>query len=143
MSYVKTFIEDYLFNKTTETYCPVPIKYIIYNLKTKQFSSSNSLSTNENEYSIETLCDQDNFTIFISHAIEKEYFFIESTNKENCEEKIYDYYGFYDVEKNKIDISQEYSVFIDCEMKVFNITTTKFSSNKNIDSFEVVHFERE
>lgn len=143
MSYVKTFMEDYLCNKSVETYCPVPIKYIIYNLKTNQFRSSNNSSVNEHEHSIETLCDQDNFTIFISHAIDEEYFFIESTNKENCEEKIYDYYGFYDVEKNKIDISQEYSVFIDCESKVFNITTTKFSSNKKIDSFEVVHFERE
>lgn len=142
MSYIKTFMEDYL-SKNIEIYRPISMKYIIYNLKTKQFRSSNNSSVKEYEYLIETLCNQDIFTIFISHAIDEEYFFIELTNDKDCEEKIYDYYGFYDIEKNKIDISQEYSVFIDCDTKIFNVTTTKFSSNKKIDSFEVVHFERE
>ena len=56
--------------------------------------------------------------------------------------RIYDYYEFYDVTKSEIDISQEYTIFIDCESKGFNVTVTKYSCKKPIDKFEVIHFCR-
>lgn len=62
---------------------------------------------------------------------------------EIAECRIYDYYDFYDIRKNEIDISQEYTVLIDCDSNTFNITTTKYSSTKKIDTFEVIHFSRE
>ena len=62
---------------------------------------------------------------------------------EIAENRIYDYYDFYDIRKNEIDISQEYTVLIDCDSNTFNITTTKYSSTKKIDTFEVIHFSRE
>lgn len=143
MSYAKTFMSDYLYNPQ-EIYQPIAIKYIIYNLETNKFRSSNISTLYEFEYSVEILITEDNFTIFMSHPIEKEYFFIElAVSNDEIEEKIYDYYEFYDLKKSEIDISQEYSVFIDCDLNIFNITTTKFSSNKNIDTFHIVHFSKE
>ena len=77
MSYTKTFIEDYFYQEK-EIYNPVSIKYMIYNLKTKQFRSSNTSSIDETcEYILEILSTELDFTIFISHPIEEEYFFID------------------------------------------------------------------
>lgn len=143
MSYIKTFMEDYL-RQEKEIYKPIPIKYIIYNSQTRQFHSSNiSSSKQQCEYVVQVLNNRDEFTIFISHPIEAEYFFIELVDCEIAENRIYDYYDFYDIRKNEIDISQEYAVFIDCDSNTFNITTTKYSSTKKIDTFEVIHFSRE
>lgn len=143
MSYIKTFMEDYL-RQEKEIYKPIPIKYIIYNSHTRQFHSSNiSSSKQQCEYVVQVLNNRDEFTIFISHPIEAEYFFIELVDCEIAENRIYDYYDFYDIRKNEIDISQEYTVFIDCDSNTFNITTTKYSSTKKIDTFEVIHFSRE
>jgi hypothetical protein len=145
MSYIKTFMEDYLKqNNKKEIYNPVPIKYIIYNSQTRQFRSSNILALNHQyEYFVKVLNTEDEFTIFISHPIEYEYFFIELVDCEIAESRIYDYYDFYDIKNNDIDITQEYTVFIDCYSNTFNITTTKYSSIKKIDTFEVIYFSRE
>lgn len=62
---------------------------------------------------------------------------------EIAESRIYDYYDFYDIKNNDIDITQEYTVFIDFYSNIFNITTTKYSSIKKIDTFEVIYFSRE
>lgn len=145
MSYIKTFMEDYFYQEK-EIYKPITIKYIIYNSQTHQFRSSNIPSLNHKyEYFVKVLNTEYEyeFTIFISHPIEVEYFFIELVDCEIAESRIYDYYDFYDVIKNDIDISQEYTVFIDCDSNTFNITTTKYSSVKKIDTFEVIHFSRE
>lgn len=143
MSYIKTFMEDYL-RQEKEIYKPIPIKYLIYNSQTRQFCSSNiSSSKQQYEYVVQVLNNKDEFTIFISHPIEAEYFFIELVDCEIAENRIYDYYDFYDIRKNEIDISQEYTVLIDCDSNTFNITTTKYSSIKKIDTFEVIHFSRE
>lgn len=143
MSYIKTFMEDYL-RQEKEIYKPIPIKYLIYNSQTRQFRSSNiSSSKQQCEYVVQVLNNKDEFTIFISHPIEAEYFFIELVDCEIAENRIYDYYDFYDIRKNEIDISQEYTVLIDCDSNTFNITTTKYSSTKKIDTFEVIHFSRE
>lgn len=143
MSYIKTFMEDY-FYREKEIYKPVPIKYIIYNSQTHHYRSSNIPSLNQPcEHSIQVLSTEDEFTILISHPIDDEYFFIELMDCEIVEGKIYDYYDFYDVKKNDIDISQEYTSFIDFESNIFNVTTTKYSSNKKIDTFEVIHFSKE
>ena len=76
MSYIKTFMEDYLKqNNKKEIYNPVPIKYIIYNSQTRQFRSSNIPALNHQyEYFVKVLNTEDEFTIFISHPIEYEYF---------------------------------------------------------------------
>lgn len=143
MSYIKTFMEDYL-RQEKEIYKPIPIKYLIYNSQTQQFRSSNISSSKQHcEYVVQVLNNKDEFTIFISHPIEAEYFFIELVDCETAEGRIYDYYDFYDIVKNEIDISQEYTVFIDCNSNTFNITTTKYSSVKKLDTFEVIHFSRE
>jgi hypothetical protein len=61
-----------------------------------------------------------------------------------AESRIYDYYDFYDIKKNEINITQEYTIFIDCYSNVFNVTITTYSSEpKVIDTFEVMHFSRE
>jgi tRNA G10 N-methylase Trm11 len=145
MSYIKTFIEDYFRENEREIYNPIPIKYIIYNSQTHQFHSSSIPSINKQyEYSIEVLSSKDEFTIFISHPIDDEYFFIESIDCEIAEGRIYDYYDFYDIVKNDIDISQEYTTLIDYNsMGMFNVTITKYSTKKKIDTFEVIHFSRE
>jgi hypothetical protein len=62
---------------------------------------------------------------------------------EIAESRIYDYYDFYDIRNNEIDISQEYTIFVDCDSNTFNITITKYSSIKKIDTFEVIYFSRE
>jgi hypothetical protein len=143
MSYIKTFMENYFYQEK-EIYKPVPIKYIIYNSQTHNYHSSDVPSSNEKyEYSIPVLRTEDEFTILISHSIDDECFFIELMNCEIVEGKIYDYYDFYYIEKNDIDISQEYTIFIDCESNIFNVTITKYYSNKKIDTFEVIHFSRE
>jgi hypothetical protein len=141
MSYVKTLMEDY-FHHEKEIYKPVSMKYIIYNLQNNQFRSANiPILDKQFEYLIEVLSNKDEFTIFISHSIDAEYFFIELMDCQIVEDKIYDYYDFYDVNKNDIDISQEYTVFIDCNSNVFNVTTTKYLSNKKLDTFEILHFK--
>jgi hypothetical protein len=143
MSYIKTFMEDYLYQEK-EIYKPIPIKYIIYDSQTHQFRSSHvKILENKFEHFVEILNTDDVFTIFISHPIDDEYFFIELLDCETAESRIYDYYDFYDIRKNEIDISQEYTVLIDCDSNTFNITTTKYSSTKKIDTFEVIHFSRE
>ena len=74
MSYIKTFMEDYL-RQEKEIYKPIPIKYLIYNSQTRQFRSSNiSSSKQQCEYVVQVLNNKDEFTIFISHPIEAEYF---------------------------------------------------------------------
>ena len=139
MSCVKTFITDYL-EKNEEIYIPTPIKYIIYNSQTNQFYSTKMQTILEiDEHLIETSIEKKNFTIFISHPNDEEYLFIEC-DIDNPEEKIYDYYDFYDIRQNELNIIQEYSIFIDCESNVFDITRTKYSSHKKIDSFEVIYF---
>lgn len=71
MSYVKTFMEDYL----RQEKFTIPIKYIIYNSQTRQFRSSNiSSSKQQCEYVVQVLNNEDEFTIFISHPIDDEYF---------------------------------------------------------------------
>ena len=141
MSYVKTFIEDYSF-KSNKHYDECFIKYIIYNLKTKKYYSSNIPSLNSyNEYSMEVFDDKI-FTIFIANSIDEGNLFIDLILPEVAELRIYDYYDFYDVTKTEIDITQEYTIFIDCESKGFNVTITKYSSKKPIDTFEVIHFSR-
>jgi len=62
---------------------------------------------------------------------------------EIAESRIYDYYDFYDIRNNEIDISQEYTIFVVCDSNTFNITITKYSSIKKIDTFEVIYFSRE
>lgn len=145
MSYAKTFIEDYLRqNEEIEIYNPIPIKYIIYNSQTCQFYSANiPILNNQFEYLVRVLTTECEFTIFISHPIDSEYFFIELIDCEIAENRIYDYFDFYDIRKNEIDINQEYTIFIDCNSNVFNTTITKYSSNKKIDTFEVIHFYKE
>ena len=145
MSYAKNFINDY-FRNPEEIYKPTPINYLIYNVHSGKFRSSNiPIFNHECEHLIETLATDNEFTIFISHSIDTEYLFVELTTLKISEERIYDYYNFYDISQDEIDIVQEYSVFIDCSSNVYNITTTKYSSakNKNIDSFEIVHFSEE
>lgn len=147
MSYIKTFMEDYLQHNKKEEICkPVPIKYVIYNSYTHHFRSSNvPILNNKFEYLIQVLSTENEFTIFISHPIDDEYFFIELIDHKIAENRIYDYYDFYDIIENEIDISQEYTIFIDCDSNIFNITITKYSSVslKMIDTFEVIHFSRE
>jgi len=141
MSYVKSFMKDYLF-KGGEMYDVHSIKYVIYNLKTKKYYSSNVASLNDcNEYSMEVFDDKI-FTIFIANSIDEGNLFIDLILPEVAERRIYDYYDFYDVTKSEIDITQEYTIFIDCESKGFNVTITKYSSKKPIDTFEVIHFSR-
>lgn len=140
MSYTKTFIEDYFYQEK-EIYNPVSIKYMIYNLKTKQFRTSNTSSIDETcEYILEILSTELDFTIFISHPIEEEYFFIDLMEPKIIESKIYDYYDFYDVRTSEINIIQEYTIFVDCDSNIYNITITKYSCDKKIDTFEVVSF---
>jgi hypothetical protein len=139
MAYAKTFIEDYLRNGC-KVYKSIPTKYIIYNSNTREFRSSFSDNLELYEHSVKILSSEDNFTMFISHPIEKEYFFM---GMNVSEEKIYDYYDFYDIEKNEIEIVQDYSVFIDCDLELFNITTTRYFVNSRIDSFDIVHFRKE
>jgi hypothetical protein len=142
MSYNKTFMEDY-FHREKEIYNPIPIKYMTYNSKTKQFHSTNVLTTNEPfEYTLEVLQTEIDFTIFISHSIEEEYFFIDLMDDDVIESRIYDYYDFYDVRKCEINIIQEYTVFVDCNSYVYNLTITKYSCQKKIDTFEIVHFSK-
>ena len=141
MSYAKTFMEDYLEYKQI-VYKPIPINYIIYNTKTKKFRSNKMPSSDNEEHTIEILDNEINFTIFISHPIEEEYFFIELMDNDTIENRIYDYYDFYDIRKSEITIVQDYSVFIDFQFNVYNITTTKYSSEKKLDTFEVVHFSK-
>jgi hypothetical protein len=76
MSYIKTFMEDYLKqNDKKEIYNLVSIKYIIYNSQTRQFHSSNIPELNHQyEYFVKVLNTEDKFTIFISHSVEDEYF---------------------------------------------------------------------
>jgi hypothetical protein len=93
MAYAKTFIEDYLRNGC-KVYKSIPTKYIIYNSNTREFRSSFSDNLELYEHSVEILSSEDNFTMFISHPIEKEYFFM---GMNISEEKIYDYYDFYDI----------------------------------------------
>jgi hypothetical protein len=144
MSYIKTFMEDYLYQEK-EIYKPISIKYIIYDSQTHQFRSSHvKILENKFEYFIEILNTDDIFTIFISHPIDDEYFFIELIDCKTAESRIYDYYDFYDIKKNEINITQEYTIFIDCYSNVFNVTITTYSSEpKVIDTFEVMHFSRE
>ena len=142
MSYTKTFIEDYFYQEK-EIYNPVSIKYMIYNLKTKQFRSSNTSSIDETcEYILEILSTELDFTIFISHPIEEEYFFIDLMKPDMIKNKIYDYYDFYDVRISEINIIQEYTIFVDCDSNIYNITITKYSCDKKIDTFEVVTFNK-
>ena len=55
MSYIKTFMEDYL-RQEKEIYKPIPIKYLIYNSQTRQFRSSNiSSSKQQCEYVVQVL----------------------------------------------------------------------------------------
>lgn len=141
MAYAKTFIQDYL--NAQETFSPPSINYIIYNLKNKKFRSSTIPNIHENDHLVQILSTDEEFIIFISHPKDDEYFFIELATDENCEDRIYEYYNFYDIEKNEIEISQEYCIFTDCNGNLFNITSTKFATNKNIDSFNIVHFKKE
>jgi hypothetical protein len=142
MSYIKTFMEDY-FHQEKETYNPIPIKYMTYNSMTNQFHSANVRTTNQPfEYTVEILKTEVDFTIFISHSIEEEYFFIDLMDDDIIESRIYDYYDFYDVRKCDINIIQEYTIFVDCDLNVYNVTITKYSCQKKIDTFEVVHFSK-
>lgn len=141
MSYVKSFMKDYLF-KGNEMYDNYSTKYVIYNSKTKKYYSSNVLSLDDyNEYSMEVYDDRI-FSIFVANSIDEGNSFVDLILPEVAERRIYDYYDFYDVTKSEIDISQEYTIFIDCESKGFNVTITKYSSKKQIDMFEVIHFSR-
>jgi hypothetical protein len=142
MSYIKTFMEDY-FHREKEIYNPTPIKYMTYNSKTKKFHSANVLTTNQTfEYTVEVLQTEIDFTIFISHPIEEEYFFIDLMDPYIIESKIYDYYDFYDVRTSEINIIQEYTIFVDCDSNIYNIIITKYSCDKKIDTFEVVSFNK-
>lgn len=141
MSYVKSFMKDYLF-KGNEMYDNYSTKYVIYNSKTKKYYSSNVPSLDDyNEYSMEVYDDRI-FSIFVADSIDECNSFVDLILPEVAERRIYDYYDFYDVTKSEIDISQEYTIFIDCESKGFNVTITKYSSKKQIDTFEVIHFSR-
>lgn len=144
MSYTKTFMEDYLDSmKIKDIYKPIPINYLIYNLQTNQFRSSDKPSFNQQfERMVEVLSTEKDFTVFISHPIDEEYFFIDITDSDTTQSRIYDYYDFYDVTKNEITIIQDYTVFIDCNSNVYNATITKYSCEKKIDTFEVVHFSK-
>lgn len=142
MSYTKTFMEDY-FAQKEEIYKPIQVNYLIYNSQTNYFRSSRTKSFDFTcEQSMEVLSTEKDFIVFMSHPIDEEYSFIEITNNDEIELKIYDYYDFYDVLKDEINIIQEYTVFADCNSEIYNVTITKYSCNKNIDKFQVFHFSK-
>ena len=68
--------------------------------------------------------------------------FIDLMKPDMIKNKIYDYYDFYDVRISEINIIQEYTIFVDCDSNIYNITITKYSCDKKIDTFEVVTFNK-
>lgn len=149
--YIKTLMNQYL--RETSHPLPTPIRhqpitnYLIYNFETHSFNSSHKLpeilqTQTERFQFLEILNDEEEFYVFICDSIDTEYSFIELISNVEAENKIYEYYEFYDINRDSVIVSYDNSQFIDCECKLFNSTTTEYYSKSDLDSFRIVHFVR-
>lgn len=138
--YIKQFMTTYLKN----TYIPQStIIYLVYNTITKQFKTTSSIKSNTPfEYYFEIFSNEEEFNIFVAYSIIDDNHYIELTTLDSAEQRIYEYYDYYNIEKDEIDIFQKYTSEI-IGNTIYNIISTTYhitSEKKELDYFIVYHF---
>lgn len=122
------------------------VSYLVYNVETKEFTTnlSNTLLSPSDQHCIQIFSDDDTFSIFVANSAIDDDYFVELTTLDSAENRIYEYYGHYDVKKDKIDIVQKYSSEI-IGNNIYNVTSTFYNLNSTklkLDNFIVYHFSK-
>lgn len=143
--YIKQFMSKYF----EKPYISQPkLIYLVHNVETKEFNTSfsDTILFPFEEHYIQINYGEDSFDIFVAYSYVDDNYFMELTTLDEAEKRIYEYYGHYDIGKDKLDIIQKYTSKLigNCMYNItstsYNITSTIYNSQNNLDRFTIYHF---